>query len=76
MLVLALLACSKSYFRGEFQEGVPGGAQAIFVYEMQGGEGKRIVQPIESTTHFIETKSSYARGELSFVCIVISEVCA
>jgi hypothetical protein len=73
ILVLALFACSNSHIRGEFQEDVPGGGQTIVKYEIQSGELKQIVQSTESTNHFIETTFLYARGELSSVCVLISE---
>ena len=73
ILVSTLFACSSGYIRGQFQEDVPGGGQAIIKYEMQGDELKQAVQSTESANHFIESTFRYARGNLSSVCVQVSE---
>lgn len=73
ILVSTLFACSNGYIRGQFQEDVPGGGQSIINYEMQGDEVKQVVQSTESTHHFIESTFRYVRGDLSSVCVLVSE---
>lgn len=73
LIVCFMCSCSEDTIRGEFQEDVPGGGQAILKYELQNNEIGEITESTESTKYFVETTFSYVREELSALSVVISE---